>query len=237
MNYCMFPDVVCRFIEYRRTTVVVLGLITGCCTAVLGDAVLGDAVVANAVEVDALFRVPADVQAVFRDNCIDCHNEDVSEGNVDLSGISELGSSERLELLNKAQEQLHFGFMPPEESVPLSSVDQGKVLNWVGAELREHGASRLEDKLRMPGYGNYLDHDELFSGRHEHLQPFTYDRLWLISEYIFEARFNEILNHRPFKTIDGKRQYVIGDNNRRVNLTNPFLLPTNTGVRYYAKAT
>ena len=232
MNYCMSPDVVCRFIEYRRTTVVVLGLIAGFCSAVLGHAV-----VANAVEPDTLFRVPADVQKVFRDNCIDCHNEDVAEGNVDLSGISELGSSERLELLNKAQEQLHFGIMPPEESVQLSSVDQGKVLNWVGAELREHGASRLEDKLRRPGYGNYLDHDELFSGRHEHLQPFTYDRLWLISEYIFEARFNEILNHRPFKTIDGKRQYVIGDNNRRVNLTNPFLLPTNTGVRYYANAT
>ncbi|MDA7873745.1 DUF1588 domain-containing protein [Rhodopirellula sp.] len=232
MNYCMSPDVVCRFIEYRRTTVVVLGFIAGCCTAVLGNAVVG-----SAVEPDTLFRVPADVQAVFRDNCIDCHNEDVAEGNVDLSRISELGSSERFELLNKAQEQLHFGIMPPEESVQLSSVDQGKVLKWVGAELREHGASRLEDKLRKPGYGNYLDHDELFSGRHTHLQPFTYDRRWLISEFIFEARFNEILSHRPFKTIDGKRQYVIGDNNRRVNLTNPFLLPTNTGVRYYANAT
>ena len=60
MNYCMSPDVVCRFIEYRRTTVVVLGFIAGCCTAVLGNAVVG-----NAVEPDTLFRVPADVQAVF----------------------------------------------------------------------------------------------------------------------------------------------------------------------------
>jgi hypothetical protein len=59
----------------------------------------------------------------------------------------------------------------------------------------------------------------------------------LISEFIFDARFNQILNHKPFKTIDGKRQYVIGDNNRRVNLTNPLLLPTNTGVRYYANTT
>jgi hypothetical protein len=59
----------------------------------------------------------------------------------------------------------------------------------------------------------------------------------LISEYIFDARFNKLLNHTPFQTIDGKRQFVIGDNNRRVNLTNPFLLPTNTGVRYYANTT
>jgi len=188
----------------------------------------------HADEPDLGLVMPAGVQAVLRENCIECHDGDNSEGSVDLTGLSELGLSERLELMNQAQEQLHFGLMPPEDAGELAKFDREKLLDWFGGELSDHGASRLEDKLRKPDYGNYVDHVDLFSGRYKHLPPFTYDRRWLISEYIFEARFNEILNHRPFKTIDGKRQYVIGDNNRRVNLTNPFLLPTNTGVRYYA---
>ena len=43
------------------------------------------------------------------------------------------------------------------------------------------------------------------------LPAFTYNRRWLISEFIFDAKFNRILNHKRFKTIDGKRQFVIGD--------------------------
>ncbi|MDA8967693.1 DUF1588 domain-containing protein [bacterium] len=188
----------------------------------------------NAQQADLAFVMPVGVRAVLRENCIECHNADVSEGSVDLTGLSDVGLSERLEVMNKAQEQVHFGLMPPEDAGELEVPEREVLLDWIGAELKVHNASRLEDKLRKPEYGNYVEHDELFSGRHRHLRPFTYERRWLISEYIFEARFNEILNHRPFKTIDGKRQYVIGDNNRRVNLTNPFLLPTNTGVRYYA---
>ena len=183
------------------------------------------------------FTVPAAVQTVFRENCIECHNADLSEGNVDFTRLDDAESSERLELLNKAQEQLHFDMMPPKDAGELDALDENLVRDWIRVELNTHGASRLEDKLRKPEYGNYVNHDALFSGQHKELQPFTYERRWLISEYIFEARFNEILNHRPYQTIDGKRQYVIGDNNRRVNLTNPFLLPSNTGVRYYANAT
>lgn len=190
--------------------------------------------VAQALEKADSFRVPDDVRGIIQENCLDCHAASRSEGNVDLESLAGLGLSERLEVLNKAQEQLHFGLMPPPEAAAVNAEDQVVLKNWIKAELKPYDASRFEEKLRKPEYGNYVDHDELFSGRHKGLPGFTYDRRWLISEYIFEARFNEILNHRPFQTIDGKRQYVIGDNNRRVNLTNPFLLPTNSGVRYYA---
>ena len=95
----------------------------------------------------------------------------------------------------------------------------------------------MRKKLKTPGFGNLVNHHDLFSGKYSHLKGFTYDRRWLISEYIFDAKFNRILNHRPHKTIDGQRQYVLGSNGRRINLTNPFLLPTNTGVRYYANTT
>ena len=182
------------------------------------------------------FSVPNDIEQLLKDNCHDCHDSRSAEGNVVLDGFGDLSHTERMELFNKIQAQLHFGIMPPEDANDLEEQERANIVEWVSAELGKYGASRLEEKLRRPEYGNYVDHDELFSGRHAGVKGFTYDRKWLISEYIFEARFNEILNHRPFQTIDGKREFVIGDNNRRVNLTNPFLLPPTTGVRYYSNA-
>ena len=82
----------------------------------------------------------------------------------------------------------------------------------------------------------WSNHAKLFSGSYKDLPGFTPDRRWLISEFIFDAKFNKLLDYNAQRDIDGKRQMVIGDNNRngvRVNLTNPFLLPNHSGVRYY----
>jgi hypothetical protein len=168
---------------------------------------------------------------------MDCHGATTSEGDVQLHALVNMNLDERLKVLNKVQEQLFFGLMPPTDEEQPTAAEHTRLADWVSKELNKHNASNIQDKLRRPGYGNYVDHDKLFSGEHKDLKGFTYDRRWLISEYIFDAKFNQLLNYTPFRTIDGKRQFVIGDNNRRVNLTNPFLLPTNTGVRYYANTT
>lgn len=169
--------------------------------------------------------------------CLSCHEDGTEKGDLRLDNLPSLSLDSRLDLLNKLQEQLHFGEMPPKKKDQPTAAERASLISWASVELGKHNASKLEDKLRMPDFGNYVDHGDLFSGEYAHLKPFTPDRRWLISEFIFDARFNRILNHTPFKTIDGKRETVIGDNNRRVNLTNPFLLPTNTGVRYYDTTT
>jgi hypothetical protein len=156
---------------------------------------------------------------------------------VRFDALADLELEARLELLNKAQEQLYFRSMPPDDADPLSKADRERMAAWLSTELSRFGASKLEEKLRQPGYGNYVDHQQLFSGEYQDLKPFTYDRRWLISQFIFDAKFNRMLNHNATMNIDGKRRSVIGTNNRRVNLTNPFLLPTNSGVRYYANET
>jgi len=182
------------------------------------------------------FALTQEAATVLKRNCITCHSGDSPEGDIRFDNLAQLENDQRLELLNHAQEQIFFGLMPPADAEQPSEEERNTLLASIAGELKKNGASRLEDKLRKPDYGNYVDHSKLFSGDFANDQGFTYDRRWLISEYIFDARFNRMLNHKPFKNIDGKRQYVIGDNNRKVNLTNPFLLPTNTGVRYYANA-
>ena len=175
--------------------------------------------------------------SVLNHYCIGCHGAETSEGDVRFDGLTKMSVDARLDLLNMAQEHLFFGKMPPEEAEQPSAADREQLAQWIAGELSKHNASKLQDKLRTSAYGNYVDHDQLFSGEYKDLKGYTYDRHWLISEYIFDAKFNQLLNHTPFQTIDGKRQFVIGSNNRRVNLTNPFLLPTSTGVRYYANTT
>ncbi|MFT5124199.1 MAG: hypothetical protein ACI97B_002834 [Verrucomicrobiales bacterium] len=184
------------------------------------------------------FILSPQAETLMESYCFTCHDDETQKGEVRLDHLDTLSLDARLELLNRMQEQIYFGEMPPKKKKKQpSEAERQQLADWISGGLKQHQASKLEDKLRMPAFGNYVDHDKLFSGEHADLRGFTPDRRWLISEYIFDAKMNQLLNHLPTQTIDGKRQMVMGDNNRRVNLTNPFLLPTNTGVRYYDTTT
>ncbi len=183
------------------------------------------------------FAVPQNAASVLDRYCGDCHGADAREDDVRFDTLAKLDLDAQLELLNRAYKQLYFDKMPPEDEEQPATAERTQLVDWVAKELNKHNAAKLEDKLRRPEYGNYVDHKKLFSGEYAHLNAFTNDRRWLISEFIFDAKFNRILNHKPTLTIDGERRSVLGSNNRRVNLTNPFLLPTHTGVRYYANET
>ena len=130
--------------------------------------------------------------------------------------------AERLALLNRMQEQAFLGFMPPKnrKSQP-TAAERKALLDWIGGELRVHHASTLEDKLRLPAYGNYVDHDKLFSGEITDA-PFTPARRWLVSPQIFSHRANDVFGPMGF----GRPATLYG-------VTNPFVLPEASGVRYY----
>ncbi len=185
------------------------------------------------------FKVSPEMKKMLSAKCYACHDDWEQKGDIRLDQLGTLKLDTRLNILNKMQEQLHFRHMPPKkEKEQPTDAERASLLKWVAKELKKHNASKLEDKLRMPEYANFLDHDKLFSGKYKDLKPFTPDRRWLISEYIFDAKYNKLLGYNPSKFIDGNRQSVTGENVKSsFNLTNPFLLPTNTGVRYYANTT
>jgi len=181
------------------------------------------------------FRLPDNVSQVLKQSCLDCHSGGESEGDVRLDALSKLGLEGRLELLNRVQEQLFLKQMPPEGSEFAESDDRTLLVNWVSQELNKHDASMLEKKLQKPEYGNYIDHEKLFSGEYRDLPGYTHDRRWLISEYIFNAKFQRILQSHAKARRDGKNVPVLGSHKiNQLSLTNPFLLPTHSGVRYYA---
>ncbi len=184
-------------------------------------------------------EIPAEIQALFTRYCVECHGPATAEADQRFDALNARDLDGRLDRLNAAHEQLYLERMPPADAAQPTTAERAQLNNWISGLLRSHNACKLDDKLRMPEYGNVVDHDKLFSGAYKDLPGFTPDRRWLINEYIFDAKFNKLLDYNGQRDIDGKRQTVIGDNGRngvRVNLTNPFLLPTHSGVRYYDTA-
>ncbi|MFT5303964.1 MAG: hypothetical protein ACI814_004786, partial [Mariniblastus sp.] len=183
-------------------------------------------------------RTEKELHTFLTVHCSDCHNQDDQAGDTRLDNFAELGSQAKEEILNRIEEQVYLGQMPPDDGDQPTDGERELFFDLVKGQFQAIGVeSKFRDKLRTPAFGNYVNHDKLFSGDYKDLKAFTYDRRWLISEFIFDAKFNRILNHNPSLAIDGKRESLIGSNNRRVNLTNPFLLPSNTGVRYYDNTT
>ena len=181
----------------------------------------------------AAFAAPQRAKEILGTYCIDCHESGTTKGEVRLDNLESLTPDARLDLLNRVQEQVFIGEMPPKKKKQPTEAERNLLTEWIGTELRKHNASKLEDKLRKPEYGNVVNHEKLFSGQYKDLPGFTPDRRWLISEFIFDAKFNRLLGSNPVKNIDGKRWSVIGGARSGANLTNPFLLPTHSGVRYY----
>jgi len=196
-------------------------------------------VCAEAKPSPATSEIPAEIQALFTRYCVECHGPATAEADQRFDALNARDLDGRLDKLNAAHEQLYLERMPPADAAQPTPAERAKLNNWISALLRSHHACKLDDKLRLPEYGNVVAHDKLFSGAYKDLPAFTPDRRWLINEYIFDAKFNKLLEYNAQRDIDGKRQNVLGDNGRngvRVNLTNPFLLPTHSGVRYYDTA-
>ena len=173
-------------------------------------------------QAQSTFRIAPAAEQLLVNHCSSCHGEDSQKGEVRFDKLGAMPLAERLALLNRMQEQAFIGQMPPKsrKSQP-TAAERKALLDWVGGELRVHNASTLEDKLRLPAYGNYVDHDRLFSGEITDA-PFTPARRWLVSPQIFSQRANDVFGPMGF----GRPATLHG-------VTIPFVLPEASGVRYY----
>lgn len=169
--------------------------------------------------------VPQPVQGVLRTYCYGCHGEKKSKGQVRLDTISSLDSKVRLDLMNRLQEQIHFTEMPPEDEKQPNPSERKLLADWVRGELVKSNAPLIEDKLRYPDYGNYVDHNRLFSGTIKD-KPYTPARRWLVSPQIFQDRVVDV-----FKPEDKAREKI---KHSLYGVTVPFVLPDRAGVRDYA---
>lgn len=154
-------------------------------------------------------------------HCFSCHEDGTEKGDIRLDNLAEIPLDARLDLMNRALEQVYLKQMPPKKKSQPTEEERKALGEWLWAELHAHNASKLEDKLRYPSYGNYVDHAELFSGRHAGPAA-TPARRWLVSPQIFDSRVRDVFG------LTGR------DRNAKLQgVTNPFSLPDASGVRDY----
>jgi hypothetical protein len=163
----------------------------------------------------------AAVRTALLEHCVECHNSETAEGEVRFDNLPDLSSVKQLDMLNRAENQVFFELMPPEDSGVLPNEQRVRLRDAIGAVLRKNQASDLDQRMRQPGYGNFIDHETLFSGAVTE-KPFTPARRWLVSPQIFHERVNDV-----FKLEGRARQ------RKFYGVTNPIVLPDNSGVRYF----
>ena len=118
--------------------------------------------------------------------CIDCHDDDTQDGDIRLDNLASLKLEERLSLLNRVQEQLFIKSMPPKKKKKQPGPkERDDLFQWVSAELDKHQASKLANKLLKPHYGNFIDHEKLFSGEITE-EAYSPARLWRRNTYHFD---------------------------------------------------
>lgn len=171
------------------------------------------------------FSVPKDVQTALTTYCIDCHGAKGGKGNVRLVGWENFPLNERLDVLNKVQDQLFFQMMPPASAETLPAKERATISTWVRRELQQHKASKLDEKLPYPDAGNYVDHAALFNGTSVG-KPASPARRWLVSPAIFTERVLDVFALEGREREGMRRSGFYGVNN-------PFVLPEHAGVRYY----
>lgn len=162
------------------------------------------------------------IDGLLGDYCYSCHDAESEKGGIRLDNLADLNSESQSELLNKIHEQLYIKQMPPEKKKSQPSDDEREdMIRWVSRELEKYGGSNLKEKLRYPDFGNYVDHEKLFSGEIQAV-AFTPARRWLVSPQIFEERVRDVL------LLEGRHR-----SRALYGITNPFILPERSGVRDY----
>jgi len=119
--------------------------------------------------------------------CADCHGTGNNQSGVVLSDISfDLATGRDLELWNSVLRQLHLEEMPPADSEQPARHERNAVMHWINSELKKSGnETDLYTKLESPGFGNYVNHEKLFSGEIS-TEPYSPARLWRTSPEVFE---------------------------------------------------
>ncbi len=190
-----------------------------CCLILIG----------SLAQAESALAIPEHVSQTLARYCGDCHAAETSETDVRLDGLGKLDRGDQLELLNKMQDQLFFGTMPPGDAEQIPDGERAPLVSWLRTELRKANASRLDEKLRYPAYGNYVEHELLFRPTAT-AAAYTPARRWLVSPQIFTERVLDVFRLEG-REREGMRQQGF------VGVTNPLVLPDQSGVRYYDHGT
>ena len=128
------------------------------------------------------------VKPFLKKHCSSCHESGSVEGDFDLAKLaSSIKTTSQAGDWLKALDQLQAGLMPPLDEKQPASDEKARVIYWIEKNVLASGHGEAHRrKMLLPAFGNYVDHDLLFSGKIKS-KPFSPSRLWRTSPYIFSG--------------------------------------------------
>ena len=129
------------------------------------------------------------VGAFLERYCVRCHGPDKDKGGLRLDTLPrDFSSIHAAEQWRSVFYRVRFNEMPPRTTRRQPKGDQKQVvLEWIDQGLQSQGRGiHLAEKMRLPQYGNYVDHKMLFSGEVTELS-YTDARLWRQRPGIYAA--------------------------------------------------
>ncbi len=135
------------------------------------------------------------VEPFLENYCLDCHDEATMKGKISLEDLSTSFVGPDLEMWRMISDQLIFHEMPPKKKDQPEDAERTAVLDWIRGELlkTQHPLAEMEEKLREPAFGNYVDHEYLFGERREFVMPGK-PRIWRMRPEIYEATMVNVAN-------------------------------------------
>lgn len=172
--------------------------------------------------------------SVFLKNyCTDCHNPEKKKGKIDLTPvIGALGKAD-VSFLEEIHDMVAFLDMPPEEEEQPDYDERQQFIRGMKALLEGLG-KELKDGYSLPGQGNYVNHEKLFT-EPEYRKSATPVRLWRMSPHIFKEEANR-LARKPLLRVQAN-QGLEGLHPAFAYMTPPHTFRDHADVHVFEEAT
>ena len=129
------------------------------------------------------------VQPFLKQHCVRCHDDVTNETGFSLqAATADFTANSSSDFWLRILDQLTFRNMPPEEEEQPSGLEVAQVTEWINKGLLQAGkGDAYRKKLLSPEYGNWVNHEKLFSGEIKTL-PYSPSRLWRFSPELFAKK-------------------------------------------------
>lgn len=135
-------------------------------------------------------KVPGEGMPFLETYCVQCHGSEKAKGKRTLHDLgTDFSDSKIAERWIEVLDQLTAEDMPPEDEEKQPMDDQREsMIEWIEKNLEKaNQGEAYRKKLLSPLYGNWVNHEKLFSGEIKTL-PFSPSRLWRLSPEIFDRK-------------------------------------------------
>ncbi len=159
------------------------------------------------------------VKPFLTEYCSRCHGKRIQRADFAFHDVDgNVSNAKDWERWEKILEMISIGDMPPEDQTQPSKTKRLQITTWIAAELKKIGKGPDAVSLQLPSQGNRINHEELFSGKHQG-PSFSRARLWRLSPEIYKEFTDKLFPQRtsqktisqPFVDLGGKeiRDYTL----------------------------